>query len=524
MVEKREIDEGRLIDQTLRLFQNAIAESEAVAPPARFDCAVEGKDLRLSKPPEKRAGSLIGDIVAFARTIAGFESTAVQTAPSSQLPVINSAAASLRQSVGKQISRNELSLESPTQEKTATPIDLNHPQSVARNAMERPAGDERFDPRVDQPPSMVAVVPIESKVPPSLNTADIGAITKPASVAWPPGQPTREGSPVAIKNAHSLVVNKDVVSAQKPVLIKQLLISEPTMAQIPRPSLQPCPKQGLENPIVNAPSDSLADQAKWMTADDKPNPVKAVSPFSANHAEAAGPLRKPIDEPSPPDILPSAHPVQGEPALFDNTLTLVKSVVVSERKTLLVKRISISEFSGVEATSHSLQSPGDKPALGTPTGALQSEALVDHMPCLTATAPIGETDVIEAESPPNMGGTEPLLLQQPINKSVSKEALRSLKRLAQVEPPSPDRVHPTELEGAPAALTTESAESLPEQPPIRQLSPEERLDIELADIRRRVATFKEHQQRFRREREEYYAATTSKACNNTTDASERGAG
>jgi hypothetical protein len=42
---------------------------------------------------------------------------------------------------------------------------------------------------------------------------------------------------------------------------------------------------------------------------------------------------------------------------------------------------------------------------------------------------------------------------------------------------------------------------------VGQLSPKERLEIDRADIRRRVAIFREHQQRFRREREEYYAAT-----------------
>lgn len=56
MAEKRETDEGQLIDQTLLLFQNAIAEAENVVPPAQIGCAVEAKDRPLSKPPEKTSG------------------------------------------------------------------------------------------------------------------------------------------------------------------------------------------------------------------------------------------------------------------------------------------------------------------------------------------------------------------------------------------------------------------------------------------------------------------------------------
>jgi hypothetical protein len=50
-----------------------------------------------------------------------------------------------------------------------------------------------------------------------------------------------------------------------------------------------------------------------------------------------------------------------------------------------------------------------------------------------------------------------------------------------------------------------------QQPVVKQPSPKERLDMERADIRKRVATFKANQQRFQREREEYYAMTMAKA-------------
>jgi hypothetical protein len=50
------------------------------------------------------------------------------------------------------------------------------------------------------------------------------------------------------------------------------------------------------------------------------------------------------------------------------------------------------------------------------------------------------------------------------------------------------------------------------QPPrAKQLTPKERLDMERADIQKRVATFKANQQRFQKEREEYYITTMAKA-------------
>jgi hypothetical protein len=50
-----------------------------------------------------------------------------------------------------------------------------------------------------------------------------------------------------------------------------------------------------------------------------------------------------------------------------------------------------------------------------------------------------------------------------------------------------------------------------QQPLVKQPAPKERLDMERAEIRTRVATFKANQQRFQREREEYYATTMAKA-------------
>ncbi len=50
-----------------------------------------------------------------------------------------------------------------------------------------------------------------------------------------------------------------------------------------------------------------------------------------------------------------------------------------------------------------------------------------------------------------------------------------------------------------------------QRPCAKQLTPKERLEMERADIQKRVATFRANQQRFQKEREEYYTTTMAKA-------------
>jgi hypothetical protein len=73
-----------------------------------------------------------------------------------------------------------------------------------------------------------------------------------------------------------------------------------------------------------------------------------------------------------------------------------------------------------------------------------------------------------------------------------------------------DRTQSRVAEAAPPALKTEAKVPLPEQVLMSQLSPKERLDMDRAEIRKRVVAFRHHQQLFQRDREEYYATTISK--------------
>jgi hypothetical protein len=127
--------------------------------------------------------------------------------------------------------------------------------------------------------------------------------------------------------------------------------------------------------------------------------------------------------------------------------------------------------------------------------------------------PIDEPNMAEATSPPslNRAGAEVLSLLQPVDKPASKDVL-PLERPTQEEPPSLiDHTHSTLVEAAPTALKTEAPVPLPQQPLMMQLSPKERLDMDRAEIHKRVVAFRHHQQRFQRDREEYYATTISKA-------------
>jgi hypothetical protein len=420
--------------------------------------------------------------------------------------------ASPRQPLGRSTSRDAQHPERPTPERPPASIDHLRSLGVAANAPEKPVGDERSDALVDQPLTIVAFVTIdessvtEATPSPSLNLTKDGA----ASIRQPVAKPaskcaafrTSDQRGIAWFDRESACPNRQkgrYFGAKASAGQAGPHFRAHGGSNLPPPGRKPCAKQNSEKSVLDLLSDSRADHALSVITGDKPNAVGAVPSLSANGSEAVGPLRKTISEPTSRDILPSAPPTQKDlPSLIEHAISLVKGIVISERSTVLVKKAGISEFNGVNNTSPSL-----------------SKALIDHGPSTTAIVPIGETNAIEAASPPslNTARTEPLSLQRPFDRCASKDVLHS-------EPRSGDRAHPAE--GAPTALTAESAASLPAQPPVGQLSPEDRLDIELADIRRRVALFKEHQQRFRRDREEYYAATIARSIR--LDASDRSSG
>jgi len=153
----------------------------------------------------------------------------------------------------------------------------------------------------------------------------------------------------------------------------------------------------------------------------------------------------------PKDVPPSEPPAQEKRAasLIGQAVSFVRTVAGFEPRT-------------AETASPSLQPPVAKQVREKPVRDARSDPLIDQALSMVAIVSIDEPKVVEAASP------------------------------------------------TPTVLKTEAAIPLSQQLPMKQFSPKERLDMDRADIRRRVAIFREHQQRFQREREEYYAATMAK--------------
>jgi hypothetical protein len=422
MSETRKTDQDR-IDQTLSLFQNAIAETKTVLPPMQFGRAVRPKDVSPSEPPaqEKRAASLISQAVHFVRTVAGFVPKAAETVSFSLTPIVRidepkrveatslpslstaeAAVPSPRSPVGKPASKDVLPLERPTQEslieqahffnkvaifeQKAAEVALPSLQlPVAKQAPEKPVR------LVDQALSMVATVPIdESKVfnvleavsPPSLNTAEAAVLSLRQS-----------GDEPASKDMLPLErLTQDSLIGHELSLVSNVAISGHKAAEIASPSLQ--------SPV--------AEQAK-----ENHNGVGASSPPSLKTAKAAVPLLlRSVDEPASKDVLPLERPTQKEPPfLIGHAPSFVNKISISEHKAILVEKA------------------GEKPV-----GDTRSDLLVDHALSMVAIVSIDEPKGAKSTSPPLLETAEVALLQQ-VDKPASKDGL-PLARTAQEKPPS----------------------------------------------------------------------------------------
>jgi hypothetical protein len=128
----------------------------------------------------------------------------------------------------------------------------------------------------------------------------------------------------------------------------------------------------------------------------------------------------------------------------------------------------------------------------------QTDSLIDQTLSLVETV----TELEEPEQTPSPM-PQPVAKQLPSdvqlteparNASLINQTLSLVKNVA-VPEPKPIEVAPPSSQ----------------QPRAKQLTPKERLDMERADIQKRIATFKANQQRFQKEREEYYTTTMAKA-------------
>jgi hypothetical protein len=180
-------------------------------------------------------------------------------------------------------------------------------------------------------------------------------------------------------------------------------------------------------------------------------------------------------------------PTNDQDRLIDQTLALLQNAM-AETKTVL----PAVQFRRVAEPKDGLPSE-------TPVQEERTASLFGHPLSLVENVAVAEPKAAEARSPS---------LQRPVAEQTSKEMV----------PPEPpvqgERTASLSMVEMVAVAKPKPVEVAPpssQQPLVKQPAPKERLDMERAEIRTRVATFKANQQRFQREREEYYATTMAKA-------------
>jgi hypothetical protein len=169
-------------------------------------------------------------------------------------------------------------------------------------------------------------------------------------------------------------------------------------------------------------------------------------------------------------------PTSNQDRLIDQTLSLLKNAM-AETKTVLP---AVQFRRPAE--------PKDVVASEPPVQELRTGSLISHALSLVENVAVAESTAVEVESSS---------LQQPVAKQTASLIDRN-----------PSMV---ETVAVADAKPFEVAPPSSQQPLLKQPTSKERLDMERADIQKRIATFKANQQRFQREREEYYATTMAKA-------------
>ncbi len=211
---------------------------------------------------------------------------------------------------------------------------------------------------------------------------------------------------------------------------------------------------------------------------DKPLTIM-ISESTVTEAPPAS-LQQPVAKQTSKEVVPTEPPVQEErkASLIAQALSMVKSVATAEPKPV---EVAPSSFQQPVAKKTSIEVPIDQ-ALSKVAVA---ESAVAEAPS-SSLQPVTEqtSKVLPPEPPVQEERTASLIGQKP-----------SMVEIVAVAEPKP----------------VEAAPPIPQQPIVKQPTPKERLDMERAEIRTRVATFKANQQRFQREREEYYATTMAKA-------------
>jgi hypothetical protein len=179
---------------------------------------------------------------------------------------------------------------------------------------------------------------------------------------------------------------------------------------------------------------------------------------------------------------------------------------VEERPVSIGQLIPVTEEFETPPTG---QQPGTEqasknvPPPAPPLQEQQSASLIDKTLSMVAAA-ISESTVSQAPPPSlHQSVAKPIDVKEGQTVSLIAEALLMVKGVSTVES------KPVEAVQRPAK-PNEAIPSSSQKPAAKELAAEERLAIERAAMWKRVETFKANQQRFQREREEYYEATMAK--------------
>jgi len=144
------------------------------------------------------------------------------------------------------------------------------------------------------------------------------------------------------------------------------------------------------------------------------------------------------------------------------------------------------------------------PRPAPPVQEQQSASLIDETLSMVAVA-ISESSTVTQSSPPSLHKPA----AKPINVKEEQAVSLIAETLLLVEGVSTAESKPFEAVQR-SAKADEVIPSSSQTPAAKELTSEERLARERATMRQRVETFKANQQRFQREREEYYEATMAK--------------
>ena len=236
------------------------------------------------------------------------------------------------------------------------------------------------------------------------------------------------------------------------------------------------------------PETPVQEERKSPLVDHSQSLVEDVAVAVPEKPDTTSTMHHPIAKQTSDDVLPAelSVPQEQTDSLIDQTLSLVETV---------------TEVEEPEETPSAMQQPVAKQTSDDLLPAELSVTQEQTDPLIDQTLSLVET-VSELEEPEET----PSAMQQPVakqppsdvqlteparNASLIEQTLSLARNIAVPEP----KVAPPSLQ----------------QPRAKQLTPKERLDMERADIQQRVATFKANQQRFQKEREEYYTTTMAKA-------------